>query len=84
MSYPMMKTPEQLIDHLLYGDVYEMRLDILGDEEPCYEDYQNIDNEQELRLCMAATVKAFFEGRLSGGGWYVSPPDSQEIEPWVA
>lgn len=58
-----------LVRHLIYGDIGEMPLNVLCDECPTQDDYHRLDVEQDTRLQAAATVQAWFEGRLHKGGY---------------
>lgn len=62
-----------LVRHLIYGDIGEMPLNVLGDECPTQEDYQRLETEQETRLQAAATVQAWLEGRLHHSGYIHDP-----------
>lgn len=58
----------ELISHLVYGDIDEVPLSILGDDSPGFEEYNKMDVEQRTRLAAASTVSAFFDDRLLQGG----------------
>lgn len=60
---------EPIVAHLLYGDIDEMPLDVLGDECPTVEAYNKLDVEQSTRIAAAATVQAWIERRLHKGGY---------------
>lgn len=65
----LITTQEKLIDHIIYGDIDEMPLSILGDECPIEFYYNKMDSEQQTRLACAATIKAFFENKLHKSGY---------------
>lgn len=56
-----------LADFIIYGDVDEMHHNILG--EDYRSDYNNLDEEQILRLNIASAVQAYFEGKLHKNGY---------------
>ena len=60
---------DPLVMHLIYGDIEEMPLQILGDECPTNEAYNKMDAEQCIRVAAAATVQAWIERRLHKGGY---------------
>jgi hypothetical protein len=47
---------DQLVRHLIYGDIEEASLAILGEDCPSHEEYNALDVEQQTRLAAAATV----------------------------
>ncbi len=67
-------TTNELIQHLLYGDIEEMPLSVLGDECPTSEEYNAMNAEQQTRLAAAATVAAAMEGRLHPSGFLNTKP----------
>lgn len=71
-----------LIQHLLYGDVHEMPLSVLGDECPDAAAYNKMDEEQQLRLQIAATIKAWSEGKLHKSGylWTTGHPVADRVD----
>lgn len=62
---------EELLNHLIYGDIDEVDLSILGNDRPKGEKFLKLDDEQYTRLCAAATVKAYFENKLHRGGYLI-------------
>jgi hypothetical protein len=62
----------QLVNHLIYGDIEEMPLSILGDNCPDPDYYNGLDREQQTRLAAAATVLAWSQGRLHPSGFLLS------------
>lgn len=53
---------EELLSTIIYGDIHEVPLDILGDLGPKRpSDTNGWDDEQLTRVSAAATVKKFFE-----------------------
>ena len=59
----------QLVSHLIYGDIEEMPLSILGDDYQDTNYYNTLDREQQVRLAAAATVLAWSQGRLHPSGF---------------
>lgn len=59
----------QLVSHLIYGDIEEMPLSVLGDDCPDGDYYNTLDREQQIRLAAAATVQACLDGRLHPSGF---------------
>ena len=59
----------QLVSHLIYGDIEEMPLSILGDDCPDTSYYNTLDRERQVRLAAAATVLAWSQGRLHPSGF---------------
>jgi hypothetical protein len=70
-SVPAVDLP-QLVSHLIYGDIEEMPLSVLGDECPDAEYYNALDREQQIRLAAAATVKACLDGMLHPSGFLLA------------
>jgi hypothetical protein len=70
-----------LVIHLIYGDIDEMPLDILGGECPTQDEYQRLDTEQATRLQAAATVQAWLNGRLHRMLRRNEKPDRRPIKP---
>jgi hypothetical protein len=62
----------RLVSHLIYGDIEEMPLSILGDNCPSAEYYNTLDREQQTRLAAAATVLAWSQGRLHPSGFLLA------------
>lgn len=59
-----------IVDHILYGDIGEMPLDVLADDDMhCEHD----DIEQLVRSQAAASVAAWLQGRLHRGGFLHDP-----------
>ena len=56
-----------IVNHILYGDIHEMPLNVLGKE--CPRTPLKLTIEQEVRLAMAATIQAWLKGRLHRGGY---------------
>ena len=73
-----MKTVDELVKHLIYGDIDEMTFDILGEDCPDPKRIQRLNNEQHTRYACAATVKAWSENRLNSGGWLISRKPEEE------
>jgi hypothetical protein len=48
-------TSEELINLLLYGDIYEAPLSVLGDH---FQEWREYDTEQLVRMSIAATLLA--------------------------
>jgi hypothetical protein len=65
----------QLVNHLIYGDIEEMPLSILGDDCPDVEYYNTLDREQQTRLAAAATVLAWSQGKLHPSGFLLTNTD---------
>lgn len=57
----MSNTINDLIQHILYGDIDEVPLRILDDDCPDDITYHQFDTEQQTRLAVAATIKKWFE-----------------------
>lgn len=53
---------EQIVDMILYGDVHETPIKILGKKCPSQDKWEGMDEEQHLRLAIAATVKEKLRG----------------------
>ena len=66
----------QLVSHLIYGDIEEMPLSILGDDCPDTNYYNTLDREQQVRLAAAATVLAWSQGRLHPSGFLLDNAES--------
>lgn len=66
-----------LVEHLIYGDIGEMPLNILGEECPSQEDYQRLGVEEDTRLQAAATVQAWLNDCLHKNG-YIHDPERHE------
>ncbi len=58
-------TPDQqaLILKLIYGDIDEAPLSVLGPASMSFDEWQGLDDEQRTRLAAAATVAEYFEGK---------------------
>lgn len=52
---------QELIDHILNGDIEEIPLGILNEHCPTIQDFQHFDREQHVRYAAAAHVKQFFD-----------------------
>jgi len=76
---PTAITLDQLARHLIYGDIEEMTLSILGDDCPSDEQFAGMDQEQRTRLAAAATVLACLQGRLHPKG-YLMPKTFPPVE----
>lgn len=63
---PKSRKLHPLAEHMLYGDIEEMPLDVIGAEDT---DMGTLDTEQCIRLAAAATVQAYFDGILHRGGY---------------
>jgi len=59
----------RLVRHLIYGDIEEASLAILGEDCPSHEEYNALDVEQQTRLAAAATVAACLQGVLHPSGF---------------
>lgn len=59
-----------IVDHILYGDIDEMPLDVLGDDGVHCDDE---DVEQRVRGQAAASVAAWLQGRLHRSGFLHDP-----------
>lgn len=65
----MMETPttkdsdtlHTLVYSIIYGDMHEVPLKILGNDCPDYATYKQLDTEQKTRLAIAATVQKWFD-----------------------
>lgn len=74
------RTPEQLIDYIIYGDIHEISLLILGDKCPSREELRfmaTLDVEQLTRLHIAASLTAFFQNRLHVNGYLTTYYDEE-------
>jgi hypothetical protein len=60
---------DRLVRHLIYGDIEEASLAILGEDCPSHEEYNALDVEQQTRLAAAATVAACLAGVLHPSGF---------------
>jgi hypothetical protein len=60
---------DRLVRHLIYGDIEESSLAILGEDCPSYEEYNAMDVEQQTRLAAAATVAACLAGVMHPSGF---------------
>jgi len=63
--FDMITTPHQLIRHIIHGDIDEMPYSILGDLDVSHD---HMLDEEEARLRCAATVAAYFDGKLNDDG----------------
>lgn len=72
-----MKQPS-IINHLIYGDIDEMPLDVLGDECPNSVDFGKMDMEQIIRLQSAATVLSWLRGELHKCGYKFNKKQHKE------
>ena len=76
----------RLVRHLIYGDIEEASLAILGEDCPSHEEYNALDVEQQTRLAAAATVAACLQGVLHPSGFIlpnaiaVAPPTKDSNE----
>ena len=59
----------QLARHLIYGDIEEASLAILGADCPTVNGFNAMDREQQIRLAAAATVAACLTGSLHPSGF---------------
>lgn len=57
-----------IVMHLLFGDIDEMTLAVLGQIAPTQKELDELDREQHIRLQCAATVQAWIENRLHFNG----------------
>lgn len=71
MNSNKITTLAELSDFFIYGDIEEVNLEILGEEEPSFDEYQEMDDEQKFRLNAAAIIKAFEMGRLHKRGYLI-------------
>ncbi len=69
-----------IVLHLIYGDIDEMPLVVLGNECPSPSIFAQLDTEQRTRLAAAATVQAWIEGRLHKGGFIYDPARDKESD----
>ena len=60
---------DRLVRHLIYGDIEEASLAILGEDCPSSDEYNAMDTEQQTRLAAAATVAACLAGVLHPSGF---------------
>ena len=74
-------TLDNIVQHLIYGDIEEMPLSILGDDCPSAEQFAGLDQEQQTRLASAATVLACLQGRLHPSGYLITPEGAAKTEP---
>ena len=58
-----------IVYHILYGDINEMPLDVLGDDGVHCDDE---DIEQRVRCQAAASVAAWLQGRLHRSGLHLA------------
>jgi hypothetical protein len=68
---------DRLVRHLIYGDIEEASLAILGEDCPSHEEYNALDVEQQTRLAAAATVAACLAGVLHPSGFIL--PNAESI-----
>jgi hypothetical protein len=69
-------TLDRLARHLIYGDIEEASLAILGADCPSHEEYNAMDIEQQTRLAAAASVAACLAGILHPSGFIL--PSAQQ------
>ncbi len=58
-------TPNQqaLVLKLIYGDIDEVPISVLGPASMSFDERQELDEEQRTRLAAAATVAEYFAGK---------------------
>lgn len=66
---------DRLVRHLIYGDIEEASLAILGEDCPSHEEYNAMDVEQQTRLAAAATVAACLQDVLHPSGFILPSKD---------
>ncbi len=54
---------QELILKLIYGDIDEVPLSVLGPASMSFDEWHELDEEQRTRLAAAATVAEYFAGK---------------------
>jgi hypothetical protein len=73
---------DRLVRHLIYGDIEEASLAILGEDCPTYEEYNALDVEQQTRLAAAATVAECLASVTYSVSQIMSDTPKTETETW--
>lgn len=54
---------DEIVQRLIYGDIEDVSLAVLGEDCPSPERLAEMDDEQRLRLAAAATVRVWLDDR---------------------
>ena len=71
----LMTNLDEMIIFVIYGDIWECPLEVLGAEGPTSEEFEEMDIEQQLRVQIAASLVAYRDGKLSKNGQLYPLPE---------